>query len=86
MLKLGVIMANEYVLYYKPECPYCQKVLAFLEEAKLELPMKNIHEGTIQQDLINIGGKKQVPCLIINGEALYESDDIIKFLKENEVK
>ncbi|MDR2716000.1 MAG: glutathione S-transferase N-terminal domain-containing protein, partial [Coriobacteriaceae bacterium] len=30
--------------------------------------------------LIKIGGKKQIPCLVIEGKALYESDDIIAYL------
>ena len=34
-------------------------------------------------ELIQIGGKTQVPCLIIDGQALYESDDIIDWLKKN---
>lgn len=34
-----------------------------------------------QNDLVRIGGKKQVPCLVINGKPLYESDDIIAYLR-----
>lgn len=79
-------MSTEYKLYFKPECPYCQKVMKYMDEAHVELPMFNIHEGSNQSDLIEIGGKKQVPCLIINGEALYESDDIISYLKEHVAK
>lgn len=33
--------------------------------------------------LIEEGGKRQVPCLYHDGEYLYESDDIIEFLKAN---
>lgn len=36
-----------------------------------------------RQELVKIGGKQQVPCLIIDGKALYESDDIIAWLDEN---
>ena len=34
-------------------------------------------------DLIRIGGMMQTPCLMIDGKAMYESDDIIEWLKEN---
>ncbi len=36
-----------------------------------------------RQALLDIGGKAQVPCLIIDGTALYESEDIIEWLKKN---
>jgi len=46
--------------------------------------MKDIIENRIYMDeLIKIGGKSQVPCLVINGRALYESQDIIKWFDEN---
>ena len=35
------------------------------------------------KELIEIGGKDQVPMLLIDGKPLYESSDIIKWLKEN---
>ncbi|MDF2550541.1 MAG: glutaredoxin [Chlamydiales bacterium] len=71
-------------LYYFAECPYCQKVLRFMKEHKIELEMKNTREGTWQEELIRIGGKSQVPCLVIDGAPLYESEDIIQWLATNE--
>ena len=38
-------------------------------------------EGTNADDLRAIGGKVQSPCLIIDGKAMYESDDIIAYLR-----
>ena len=32
--------------------------------------------------LVEVGGKGQVPCLFIDSKPMYESMDIIKFLKE----
>ncbi len=37
-----------------------------------------------RQALLDVGGKTQVPCLVIDGKALYESNDIIEWLKENQ--
>ena len=46
--------------------------------------MKNTRENpAFLEELVKIGGKSQVPCLVIDGRALYESDDIIEWLKEN---
>jgi glutaredoxin len=72
----------DYVLYLKPTCPYCRKVLSFMQRAGIDLPQRNTLEPGVRDELIAIGGKGQVPCLVIDGEALYESDDIIAYLRE----
>lgn len=72
-----------YELYYKPTCPYCQKVLRCMEENSVELPLVNILEGDNAERLIEIGGKRQVPCLVIDGKPLYESGDIVAYIEEN---
>lgn len=72
------------LLYYRPTCPYCAKVLGFMRENSITLEMKNLEENSeFRQELIKIGGKGQIPCVIIDGQAMYESDDIINWLKEN---
>jgi len=77
---------SELTLYYKPTCPYCIKVLHFLEQNDISVPLKNINENSQnRQELINIGGKVQVPCLVIDGKALYESDDIIQWFTEERI-
>ena len=71
-------------LYYRPMCPFCQKVLRFMEAEGVSLELKDISGNPeLGQELVSIGGKSQVPCLSIDGEALYESDDIIQWLKDN---
>lgn len=69
-------------LYYKRSCPYCHKVLRFMEENSINLDLRETTEPGNQQDLVAIGGRKQVPCLIIEGRAMYESDDIVSYLQE----
>ena len=74
----------ELTLYYSPTCPYCRKVLNFMQQQNIKIPVKNRDESSAnRQELIRIGGKAQVPCLIIDGKALYESDDIIDWMKKN---
>lgn len=75
---------KELVLYYKPTCPFCAKVLDFMEEDGIELPLRNIlTDDAALKTLIEVGGKRQVPCLFIDGEPLYESNDIIDYLRAN---
>ncbi|HHU92987.1 MAG TPA: glutaredoxin [Halanaerobiaceae bacterium] len=77
---------KELILYYFPQCPYCKKVLNFIEKNNLNnsFILKNIREDPeARKELISIGGKEQVPCLFIDGNPLYESADIINWLEEN---
>ena len=75
----------ELELFYKGECPFSKKVLSFMEEEGInEVELKEINEDPAAKDkLKEVGGKVQVPCLLIDGESLYESDDIIDWLREN---
>ncbi len=77
-----------YELYKKDVCPYCQKVMKFMKENHVEgVVMKDIIEDAKnQEDLVKRGGMDQVPCLFIDGDPLYESDDIIQYMKEHLVK
>lgn len=77
---------ENHLLYYKKSCPFCQKVLRFMEANHLTMDTRETTQPGNQNDLIRIGGKKQVPCLVINGKPLYESDDIVAYLRENFVK
>ncbi|WP_100066118.1 glutaredoxin family protein [Miniphocaeibacter massiliensis] len=73
-------------LYYMDICPFSQKVLRFMSENNLndKILLKEIRLNDYDREtLINVGGKEQVPCLFIDGKPLYESDDIIAYLKEN---
>ena len=74
----------ELTLYYRALCPFCRKVLAFMTENNIDVPLKDIGENPeYEKELVSTGGKPQVPCLVIDGKALYESDSIIEWLKSN---
>ena len=70
-------------LFMLETCPYCQKVLNFLEDKDIEYRLINIANKESEESLIKIGGKRQVPFLIDNERniQMYESDDIIEYLK-----
>ena len=55
-----------------------------MKEENIELEIVNINEDRdAMMELIDKGGKRQVPCLYHDGTYLYESDDIISFLRES---
>lgn len=76
-------MAENLSLYIKETCPFCKKVMVYLNKFNLDIPTVDVNVEENAQKLIEIGGKKQVPCLVIDGKPLYESDDIIAYIKEN---
>ena len=70
-------------LYYKPTCPYCQRVLTANESTKAPLILKNVSEDRVfMEEVIAQGGKQQVPFLVDDerGVSMYESMDIIEYL------
>lgn len=76
--------------YHYPTCPFCIKVRRTIKKLSLNIKEKNAqHEGDIRNELINQGGKAQVPCLKISNpqaeqvEWLYESDAITSYLQKN---
>lgn len=72
------------ILYYFPGCPFCGRVTVFIEEHDIDLEKRDIRQDdTIKQELMAIGGKTQVPCLVIDGKPMYESMEIIEWLKAN---
>lgn len=76
------------ILYYKPTCQYCRKVLKFAEENNIEFDLRDIIEDPANAAaLIDHGGELQVPYLIDDEKsvAIYESEDIIKYLQDTYV-
>ncbi len=78
---------KQLTLYHFEGCPYCARVKDYLKQANIAIAMKDIHADSLaREELLKIGGRTQVPCLAIDGKTLYESMDIIKWLKENYAK
>jgi len=87
LLLASTAFAKEIRLYYKKPCPYCKKVLAFLGENRINIEMTNIKERPEARKMLSReNGTRQVPCLYVDGKPLYESKDIIAFLKKEFVK
>ena len=77
-----------YALYYRKSCPYCIKVLNAIEELGLKdhIMLCDISTKTHADKLSEIGGKIQVPFLHGEGLKMYESHDIIAYLRSNAEK
>ena len=76
-------------LYMKNTCAFSRKVLTYASAANIEIEVKDIYaDPEILNELIEHGGKKQVPYLIDReaGIGMYESDDIIDYLKEHHAR
>ena len=76
------------ILYTKTTCSYCNKVLNFAADTNIKIATKDIHsDQAILEDLMARGGKRQVPFLVDekNGVQMYESIEIINYLKEKYV-
>jgi len=74
-------------LYHFNTCPFCLKVKMAMKLMGIKIQSKNILSNPdAKAELIAGGGKQQVPCLRIDEynktRWLYESSDIIKYLKQ----
>lgn len=86
-------------LFVKDHCRHSKKVIDALRKLELPYEEKNIKEITAAEELLERGGKRQVPflvdedlckmaehhapCLIDGDVELYESEDIVKYLNLN---
>ena len=70
-------------LFILETCPYCHKVMDFLEKESIRYEKIDITDKNSESALIRIGGKRQVPFLIDSDRniQMYESNDIIEYLK-----
>ena len=70
-------------LYILETCPYCKKVMSFLEEKEVKYNKVDIADKSAEDALIQMGGKRQVPFLVDRARniQMYESSDIIEYIK-----
>lgn len=74
-------------LYQFHACPFCIKVRRVLHKLNVPVALHDVNKNpAYEQELIQKGGKRKVPCLrIIENDGserwLYESNDIIQYLE-----
>jgi glutathione S-transferase len=75
-----------FILYYKPSCPFCQRVLQVAENLGVAFDLKDISDDEVlASELVARGGKRQVPYLVDSSRhvEMYESNDIIEYIREH---
>lgn len=72
------------VLYKYDSCGYCRLVLRVLERSpEVEVTYRDVlREQGARAELREKTGRTQVPCLFIDGVALFESSDIVTWLRQ----
>lgn len=69
------------VLYVKPGCPFCHRVLDFMVANDIQIETVDSTNPQRRQELLDMNGTTQSPCLVIDGKPMLESADIIAYLK-----
>lgn len=75
----------DYKLYAATYCPFCKKVIDFMEKEgveKVDVVFVD-KDDEAKKTLLEGSGGKQVPCLHHGDTWMLESDDIIAYMKEN---
>lgn len=67
-------------LYILETCPYCHKVMDFMDKESIRYEKKDITIPQNHKRLMELGGMEQVPFLYYDGVSHYGSDEIIKYL------
>ena len=77
-------MAKKLELFYFPQCPFCQMVLGTIQQLDVEVELLDIHQNSkAHQRLVDDTGRQTVPCLYIDNKPMFESSDIMAWLKQN---
>ena len=73
-------------LFHRENCPYSAKVRNFIaaEGLRPAVAYRDVEEDAMSERILSERTHDtQVPCLMIDGAPLLESDEIISFLREH---
>ena len=79
-------------LYQYEACPFCVKVRRAMKRNTLTIETRDVkRSASAREELLAGGGNLKVPCLRIENERgqaewLYESSDIVRYLKDRFAK
>ncbi len=77
---------HELILYKYDSCPYCRRVMRVVDKLGLQDTIEYRDTRTDSKwrsDLRDRTGRTQVPCLFIDGKAMFESADINDWLQSH---
>ncbi|WP_411822839.1 glutathione S-transferase N-terminal domain-containing protein [Leptospira sp. 'Mane'] len=74
-------------LYQYATCPYCQRVMGTMQDLGLvenkDFVLVEASRGTPGRDeVVSLGGISQVPFLVDGDTKMYESGDIVAYLRK----
>ena len=76
-------------LYHRWHCPYSKRVRDFVDENAVRDKMEYVELGEVdgaEDKLADLTGGSQVPCLVVDGEPILESAEIVRWLQTNLVE
>ena len=80
-----LVRSPSVTLYYSPGCPYSRDVLWHLDQMNKQVQAVNVIQNPEgKAELQRIGGRLQVPCLVVDGYPIYNSEVIIQWLTEHQ--
>lgn len=70
-------------LYKYDSCGFCQRVFRTIDKTGVNVEYRDIHaDFEHRKALVALTGRGTVPCLVIDGEPMLESMDIVRWLDE----
>lgn len=83
--------STTFSLYHYRSCPFCAFTRSALKHIDINVEERDIAKNpAYRTELLQGGGKAQVPCLRIDSEGavrwLYESQDIVHYLQRHAAK
>jgi glutaredoxin 3 len=76
------------VLYIKPGCPWCEDVVDFLDDKRIEVATVVVSGNpSAMREMIDLSGQSKAPTMDWHGEVLadFGVDELIPFLKKRGV-
>ena len=71
--------------FYFSSCPFCMMVDRVIRELDIKVEYKDIMSSQESLNrLVADTGRRTVPCLYIDNKPMFESSDIMDWLKKNE--
>lgn len=76
-------------LFHRWPCPYSDRVRTFIDDKGLREHLDFVEVSEVpgaEERLESLTGKTQVPCLVVDGKPILESEDIMRWMEENLVR
>jgi glutaredoxin len=71
------------VLYMTDRCGYCRIVFRVADRLGVNFEYRNtLRESMHREELIALTGRRTVPCMLVDGDPMFESAHISEWLQE----